>query len=216
MAAEYRDPKPIARAAILWTWIWLICQSLYGLASLYALSILVTLPPETPVTFEESPPELATSDLVLLAPVLLNFVTFLISGFLILKWIYRTNANAHIYSNEMNVGPGWNIGFFFIPIANLWKPFQGLREAWETFHWHDKVVPGWMRWWWGCWLATNFVDNLSFRIQLQGETAEAATAAAVLDIVSAIVSVPLALLLVRLIRTLTAAQEAVRHSETFA
>ena len=73
-----------------------------------------------------------------------------------------------------------------------------------------------MRWWWGLWLATNFIGNASFRIELQAETVQSVAAAALLDIVSAIVSVPLALLLIRLIRTLTAAQEALHHGETFA
>ena len=57
-----------------------------------------------------------------------------------------------------------------------------------------------MRWWWGLWLATNFIGNASFRIELQAETIQSVAAAALLDIVSAIVSVPLALLLIRLIR----------------
>jgi hypothetical protein len=157
-----------------------------------------------------------TSDVAIGISGLLMFLTFLVSGFLTLKWIHRVNSNAHLYSSEMSVSPGWNVGFFFIPIANLWKPFQGVRETWEVSNMHNQEVPGWMRWWWGLWLATNFIDNASFRIGLQSETAEGATIAAFPDIVSAIVSVPLALLLIRLIRTLTAAQEAMHHGETFA
>ncbi|MGZ8997894.1 MAG: DUF4328 domain-containing protein [Allosphingosinicella sp.] len=216
MTSEYRDPGPLAQAAILWTWIWLGAQLLYGAASVFAFATLATLPGDTPVSMTASPPELMTSDLGLAISGLVLILTFFASGFLVLKWIHRVNSNAHVYSSEMNVSPGWNVGFFFIPIANLWKPFQGVRETWEVSFLQNREVPGWMRWWWGCWLATNFIGNASFRIALEAETAEGASMAALLDIVSAIVSVPLALLLIRLIRTLTSAQEAMHHGETFA
>ncbi len=216
MASEYRDPGPLAKAAIMWTWIWLAAQALYGAASVYTFLLLLALPGDTPVSFEATPPELETSDWAIAISGLLLFACFLISGFLILKWIHRVNSNAHLYSSEMNVSPGWNVGFFFIPFANLWKPFQGVRETWEVSTMHNQEVPGWMRWWWGCWLATNFIGNASFRIGMEAKTAQASSVAAFLDIVAAIVGIPLALCLIRLIRTLTAAQEAMHHGETFA
>jgi len=216
MTTEYRDPVGLARAAILWTWIWLGAQALYGAAAGYALFILSTIPGDTQVSFDTSPPELMTSDLVLAGAGLLTVLTSLVSGFLILKWIHRANSNAHAYSNEMNVTPGWNVGFFFIPIANLWKPFQGIRETWEVSNMHSPDVPGWIRWWWGLWLVTNFIANASFRIEFRAETAQSLSVAAILDITTSILALPLALLLIRLIRTLTAAQEALHHGETFA
>ena len=216
MASEYRDPVPLARAAIVWTWIWLGVQLPFAAISAYTVAILASLPGETPASIDSPPPELAAIDWPLIVIGVATFAVFVISGFLILKWIYRVNSNAHVYSGEMKVSPGWNVGFFFIPIANLWKPFQGLRETWEVSTMHTREVPGWMRWWWACWLAGNFIDNASFRISLQSETVEGITYSSCLDILSAIVEIPLALLLIRLIRTLTAAQEAMHHGETFA
>lgn len=26
--------------------------------------------------------------------------------------------------------PGWTVGWFFVPIANFWKPYQAVREIW--------------------------------------------------------------------------------------
>lgn len=216
MATEYRDPVALSRAAILWIWIWLGVQSLYGAASAYALAMLATIPADTPVSFESPIPELMTSDLALAGTGGLMFLAFLVSGFLILKWIHRVNSNAQLYSREMNVTPGWNVGFFFIPIANLWKPFQGVRETWEVCNSQNPEVPGWMRWWWALWLITNMLGNASLRIGLEAETAQSLTVGAILDIIAALLSFPLALLLIRLIRTLTAAQEAMHHGETFA
>ena len=215
MESHYRDPRPLARTVILWTWIWLAMQSLYALACVYHFIVLAGLPPDTPVTFSYSPPELETADMVAGVAGLLHLSAFLVSGFFILKWIHRTNANAQLYTGAMTVSPGWNVGFFFIPIANLWKPFQGVRETWEASHRTEGPAPSWMRWWWACWLATNILGNISFRIAMQGETAGAAGIGSIIDVISAAIGVPLALLLVRLVRDISAAQEEMHHARTF-
>lgn len=28
--------------------------------------------------------------------------------------------------------PGWAVGFYFIPIALIWKPFQGMSQIWSA------------------------------------------------------------------------------------
>lgn len=213
---EYRGLRPLARSAILWTWIWLGAQMLYGLASAPTLMLMFEIAGATGSGFDSRPPELSTFNLTRLVAAFFATVASVASGFLILKWVHRINANAQLYSSEMNVSPGWNVGFFFVPIANLWKPFQGIRESWEVSDGLGSRVPGWMRWWWGCWLAANFINIAGFWIWLQADTFGSVSADAFLDMVSAIVAVPLALLLIRLIRTLTAAQEAKHGSETFA
>ena len=215
---KYRDPRPLARAAILWTWIWLACQSLYGLASAYFLMDVSRLPQDTPMAFSDPPAaEIEMSYNAVGIAAFLHLLAFAISGFLILRWIYRTNSNAQAWSSTMGVSPGWNVGFFFIPIANLWKPFQGVRETWEASQsGPDFLVPGWMRWWWGCWLATSILGNISFRIELQGTTVSAPSFAAAVDVLTAIIGIPLSLLLIRLIRELTAAQDNKQHGDTFA
>jgi hypothetical protein len=208
MAAEYRDPRPLARTAILSTWIWLGVQMLYGAASAFTFAVLAAPPANMRVTIEAAPSDWQPAIL------LVTFLPSAISGFLILKWIYRTNANAQAYSSGMKISPYWNVAFFFIPVANLWKPFQGLRESWEVSTMRN--IPSWMRWWWGCWLAANLIFYASFRFGRQAETAEAFTVVAFLTTIGAIVSVPLALLLIRLIRGLTAGQQEMHHDEIFA
>lgn len=50
-------------------------------------------------------------------------------------WLYRMNANLRqLSSKPMEFTPGWMIGWYFIPFANLFKPFQGMRELWQVSH----------------------------------------------------------------------------------
>ena len=212
----YRDPGPLARAAIGWTWIWVGAQLLHGLASARVLALMVETASEIGASFDSPPPELSTFDFTRVIAAFVVIVSFVVGGLLILRWIHAVNANAHLYSGGMNVGPGWNVGFFFVPIANLWKPFQGLSETWQASNSHSPGLPIWVRWWWGLWLVSNLIFGASFWMGFQANTFRSVSVDAFLDILSAIVSLPLALLLIRLIRSLTAAQETMQHGETFA
>jgi len=70
---------------------------------------------------------------------LVHMLVFIVSGFLILKWIYRANYNARQLGAEgMNFTPGWSVGWYFVPIATLWKPYQAMKEIWKASHYPDK------------------------------------------------------------------------------
>ena len=58
---------------------------------------------------------------------------FIISGILILKWIYQSSQNArYLGAKDMAFTPAWSIGFYFIPIVSLWKPYQAMKEIWQA------------------------------------------------------------------------------------
>ena len=40
-------------------------------------------------------------------------------------WIVRANKNARaLGAKNLSASPGWALGYFFVPILNLWKPFK--------------------------------------------------------------------------------------------
>ncbi len=46
-------------------------------------------------------------------------------------WIHRVNHNGHLFDDSvMKISPGWSVGYFFIPILSLWKPYEILKEIW--------------------------------------------------------------------------------------
>lgn len=55
------------------------------------------------------------------------------AGITLLVWVYRVNRNAHTFGTEgMSYSPGWSVGWFFMPLANLYMPFKVLRELWQV------------------------------------------------------------------------------------
>lgn len=44
-------------------------------------------------------------------------------------WVYRAHANLHEGAvAELNYSPGWAVGSFFVPVANLFVPMRAMRE----------------------------------------------------------------------------------------
>ncbi|MGB0798912.1 MAG: DUF4328 domain-containing protein, partial [Planktomarina sp.] len=62
------------------------------------------------------------------------FIGILISAYVASgMWIYRAAHNANqISPSETRITPGWSVGWFFIPVASLWKPYQAMRHTWNT------------------------------------------------------------------------------------
>ena len=100
--------------------------------------------------------ELFVVDFLLLANILLMLGSFVAVG----MWIHRAHANLREASDRAyEFSPGWAVGWYFIPIANLFKPFQAMKELWFASHgidgWRDATAPGLLRVWWLAFVASS-------------------------------------------------------------
>jgi hypothetical protein len=116
---------------------------------------------------------------------------------LILKWIYRANYNAHqLGAKRMEFTPGWAIGWFFIPVACLWKPYEAMKEIWQASqspHEWRKVETGvLLPIWWTLWLMNAVAGQFVFRFALKAEELDELVNASIINQVSDLFSIPLA------------------------
>jgi hypothetical protein len=84
-----------------------------------------------------------------------------------LIWQHRAQANLHARGlSRLTFSPGWAVGWWLIPVANLWKPFQTTRELWKASGggewWRTATWPV-IGWWWAGYVVFNIVDNLTIR-----------------------------------------------------
>lgn len=105
---------------------------------------------------------------------LFQSLLFIVSGILFLVWVYRANRNVHaLGALELQFTPGWAVGWFFVPIANIWKPHQVMKEICKA----SKNPPLWaaqksdsiVDLWWALVLLSAFLSNLSFRLSMEAE-----------------------------------------------
>lgn len=75
-------------------------------------------------------------------------------------WQHRAQRSAgEITTGGLRFTPAWAVGWWFIPFANLVKPFQAVRELWKASHggaaWNERATWHVIGWWWGLWIAGN-------------------------------------------------------------
>lgn len=151
------------------------------------------------------------------AGALLYLIVFVAAGFFSLRWIYRANSNAHCLNADMDMSPGWNVGWFFVPIATWWKPYEGVRDVWRiSANPQDPTSverPSLLVKWWTFWVLTNIAGTASFRLQLRATEVSTAILADVCDVVSSIALVPATYFFLAVVRDITEKQQRFTASE---
>ncbi len=109
--------------------------------------------------------------LVGLAAMLEIFLRILAIIFFLI-WEYRSFNNlSALKARNLEFSPGWAVGWWFIPFANLVKPFQVVRELWnesdpdfdeETGFLHTSAgTPEIIGFWWATFLLSGFIGRIA-------------------------------------------------------
>jgi|ETNmetMinimDraft_1059919.scaffolds.fasta_scaffold65917_2 hypothetical protein len=101
---------------------------------------------------------------------LVAWVLGLAAFILLIVWSWRATENVKIWANhyghkELKRGSGWAFWGWFVPIVNLWFPYQIVKQAWErgpfdnTFIQNSKIETLWFTSWL-IWVISNFADRI--------------------------------------------------------
>ena len=101
---------------------------------------------------------------------LFQFVVFVVTGIACLRWIHRASSNAHVLAGRaLQFTPGWAVGWYFIPVLCLWKPFQAMSEiAQVSASAARRPLPD-LGPWWTFWLIGNLSGSLAFNLQREAQ-----------------------------------------------
>ena len=141
---------------------------------------------------------------------------FLVTAVLWLRWLYASYRSLGTAYREVETPgvattrftPGWAVGYWFIPIVNLYRPYQVMAELWSGSR---ELVPGrapsrrphLVGLWWAVYLLSGFVGRLFLRESLSAEELSgllASTRAGLVNDVVGILAALLAILVIRDIR----------------
>jgi hypothetical protein len=137
-----------------------------------------------------------------------------------LTWLYRAYSNLPALGNSRNAlrySPGWAIGSWFIPLANVFIPYQIVKETWEksdpgietetdlqfTVERFSPLILGW----WLLWIASNVVGRLSASFANRAKTPADLSFASKLDIAASLVGIAAAIPAIFVIREIDRRQE---------
>jgi len=134
---------------------------------------------------------------------------YVITAIPFLMWIYRANVNVRGFGANIPTSPGWSVGWYFIPVANWFKPFQAMKEIWlasiDPHRWSTQSGSPILGWWWAMWISSNFLGQIVWRFP--GETIEDLQAGTVVSMVAGFLDIILILLAIKLLKTIIRNQD---------
>lgn len=213
-----KSPSRRAKGAVVGIAVHMVAVAVFAGFVAVNLTYLAALNGETPLGEAFELPSFAPYALAYGLAALFQITSLLAYGVLFLMWIHRTNRNAHSLSGGMDVTPGWAVGWFFVPLVSLWKPFQALDQTWrvstDPTRWKALDTPFLLRLWWGLYLSSNVIGWLA-NIVSQERTVKGHLAAGFLTMIAAGLIVGYSLAAIRIVRTLTARQVASLDAAAF-
>lgn len=132
---------------------------------------------------------------------------------LFMRWIYVAKKDLReLGVRSTKFTPGWSVGWFFVPIANLWKPYQAMAETFRASDpqrmahsdWRNAPVGIVVKLWWFLWIFGVLVAYVSSGMLGRAETVEEFEAATNAQIVSSIVVAASTVTAIGLVRAICA------------
>ena len=134
-----------------------------------------------------------------------HLVVWLAAAVMFGRWIYCAHRNLPaLGTRHMRFRPRWAVGSFFVPIVNLWAPFQAMRDLAKASrsptHWELEDTPLLIITWWVLWVIVEFLGNARFRIELQARTIPELLTLTNIQLATGVAIVPLSLLARQIVR----------------
>lgn len=131
------DERGIVRWARHATWIYALCIAIGGVFAWRllegfrtAFDAVLSNPGQPPPT----PAEMFGIDERLFSLVQLVNLVQLGAFVVLLLWVYRAATAAQRLGNPARRSPGMAVGSWFVPVVNLWWPYQSLRDLLPSGH----------------------------------------------------------------------------------
>jgi hypothetical protein len=111
----------------------------------------------------------------------------------------------------MQFTPGWAVGWHFIPVACLWKPFCAMREIWVASEhasddWRIEPASCLVGLWWGFRLMSFISGKIALRLELRAEVLDDLANATYVTLFADAVDIPHYLVAFALVSAVTAMQ----------
>ena len=143
---------------------------------------------------------------------------------LFLVWIHRASGNIRFLGAlGQRFSPGWAVGWWFIPIMNLSRPYEAMAEIWKgsapdlssggRIDWKYGSVAPLLKWWWGLWVASGLTGVIALFVWAD-QTQVPSSGALLWYLLASALLICATVLAILVVRRVTAMQEEKRRRMT--
>lgn len=110
---------------------------------------------------------------------ILYIIVSVISVITFLRWFYRAYDNLKIATKNTTYSSGWAIGFWFIPIVNLFMPYLVMKDLYvktdrkllhENILYRHRLKTNYIGWWWALWIIAWWIGKITLRVGWNAES----------------------------------------------
>ena len=137
-------------------------------------------------------------------------------------WIHQASKNlVALGVHYQRFSPGWAVGWWFVPVMSLFRPYQVMKEIWRGSYpdigigdqaaWRNVPVSSLLGWWWAALLLHGWVLNVGIKLFIRGETVSQVITADWIFVVGDVIEIMASILVFALVWQITSNQEK-RHN----
>lgn len=212
---ELRSNEQRAKTAITLIWLILIINIVSVVSGYFQYDLLRKLSEGIVVSTETA----NANDLRERIIAIVASVTEVISVVTFIRWFRRAYFNLHLRISDLRFTEGWAAGSWFVPIINLYRPLQIMKELYRKtkellltngVNLRSDLSTGTLGWWWTLWIISGILDQGALRISLRYQTIDDLITATVVGIISSGVGIFSCLITIRVIKDYSDAEPLLR------
>lgn len=151
--------------------------------------------------------EVAANDIRVNIVTVVYAIVYIVCVVMFIQWFRRAYYNLHVKVPNLLFTDGWAAGSWFVPIINLYRPYQIMRELHEeTIDLCEKkevssrgLSTDLLGWWWFCWLVSTTLGRVVNRISMDAESISQLENGTIAGMIHNFFSIPLTLLILKII-----------------
>ena len=137
----------------------------------------------------------------------IDIAAAIIAAILFIRWFRRAYYNLHAAApGQASYEEGWAAGAWFVPILNLFRPFQIMREIWVgtqqaiPHRFPDVASPSIVGMWWAFYLGRGVLGYVLFILARQASGVDDLPALGTVGVIAAVLDIAALLIAVQMIR----------------
>ncbi len=140
---------------------------------------------------------------------LLYFAAYITSAVTFILWFRRAYYNLHLKVTNLTHSEGWAAGSWFVPIFNLYRPFQIMKEIYQETKIilidkdalsKYKLTTKYLGVWWTLWIISGFIGQFEFRYLQKASAIDEFITGTIASMINNIIGIPLALITIKIIK----------------
>ncbi len=200
-----RPNQQRAKNAITLIWIILVLEIISFISGYFQYDLLQTIANGDEVSMEVA----AASDTRVQIVSIIYLIAAIISAVTFIQWFRRAYFNLHKKVTHLSHTEGWAAGSWFVPIVNLYRPYQIMKELYQEtkellvrkeINVNSNFTTNSLGWWWALWIISGIIAQFALRYSLRAESADELIITTIADMITNIIGIPLALITIKIIK----------------